>query len=453
MEGNIRSIIEQINQRNKKILFDVSKIDGIEHILNQQPMLEYLGHGVQSICFKTGKTHVIKCCIKRKSSIITSKNTFIAKVHELLDLKMPILPPIEVLYENDIWMIYTQPFCRMIDDLNIKICHTILTFVKQMIETNIRISDIYHRNFGIYQNKILLFDYHDIDNFDSSSNFLITNLYTLFNILGKKLGWNVLNTPINHWDKIVADHFGKTRFPSVIVDMLQSFNSRDHEMMIKMIDQTLLYLKKYLKQNLTTYHHLNISDEGTITLSYPHKIYDLIFDLVKNQNMLNILDVHSVDTGIGMKLAQDFPNLIVTLGCSNNEEVHETRVIINNCLTYNTSIIYANMVDIKPSVNDRYDLILYYASFYQLLQTHKISELLQIVKNQASRYIIIEVPVIGDSALVKLIENSKNANYGCLTTPFVLRNHLCFHKIKVNRMIYVDYGVKQLQRYLFFCSL
>ena len=185
MDINLKAIIEQINQRNGKTLFDPHKVSNIERILNHLPKLEYVGHGIQSICFKTDKDYVVKCCIKRNNSIIISKALFMSTTQNLLSINMPILPPLDVLYEDETWMVYTQPMCRMIDDISLKFCYHVLKFVRQMVENNVRVSDIYYRNFGIYQNKILLFDYHDIETFESSSNFLITNIYSLFTLLGQ----------------------------------------------------------------------------------------------------------------------------------------------------------------------------------------------------------------------------------------------------------------------------
>lgn len=453
MDNNFKTVVEQINRKNGKQLFEMAKIGDVDRFINHLPKMEYVGHGVQSICFKTNKGYVIKCCMKRPPSIITSKTLFTLKTHELLNKNMPILPLIDVLYEDDIWMVYTQPMCRIIDNVNTRFCYIIVKFIRQMIENNIRISDIYYRNFGVYQNKILMFDYHNIDTFESPSNFLITNLYSLFKLLGQTLGWNIHDTNIVHWDDIIANNFGQKCFPRIVVDLLRSLHGKDTETIVDCIDKTLIFLRKYIKQTSDLYQNLVSECDGVIRLVYPCRVYEFIFAFIQSNNITNILDAHSVDTGIGLKLAQDFPNLSVTLGCSTNEEVLETRTVINDCLTYNTSIIYANVLDIRPVIGEKYDLVLYYSTFYNLLQTNKLGDILRIIKSQVGQYCIIEVPVIGDTSLTKIMDRHKNINYECLTTPYMFRSYLCVNNIKVNRCLYVDYDNHELKRYLFVCSI
>lgn len=453
MEHNFKVIIDQINQKNGKKLFDCSKISNIGSVLNHQPKLEYVGHGIQSICFKTDQGYVVKCCVKRKNSVIISKNLFLSTTKDLLNKNMPILPPIEILYEDEIWMIYTQHTCRMIDNVNTRFCYNIIKFVRQMVASDIRISDIYYRNFGIYQNKILLFDYHDIDNFDSSSNFLITNLYSLFKLLGHKLGWNVQDTTINHWDEVVANNFGQSCFPETIVTLLYSLHNRDHNQIIDCLDRTMLYIKSYIKHDFTTYHSLTIDNEDIICINYPSKTYEFLFDLVHNKHLISVLDICSCSNGIGLKLAQDFPNISVTLGCSTNEEINDTKSIINNCVTYNTSIIHSNPSDIKVPINERYDLVLYYLMLYDLLQMNKISDIFRLIKNQVGKCFVIEVPIIGDHLLSKIMDSHKNLNYDLFISPYTFRSYLCLNKIKVNRCIFIDYGNKQFKRFLFVCDV
>jgi hypothetical protein len=453
MDPNLKAIIEQINQRNGKTLFDSHKVVNIEKILNHLPKLEYIGHGIQSICFKTDKGYVVKCCVKRKNSILCSKNLFVTTTQDLLSINMPILPLTDVLYEDDVWMVYTQPICRMIDDINVKFCYHVIKFVRQMVENNIRISDIYYRNFGIYQNKILLFDYHDIENFDSSSNFLITNIYSLFTLLGKKLGWNVRDVTISHWDEIVSDQFGSTRFPEQLVSLLVAFHNREKEKILLSLDEALTYLKTQLKQKFPTYDMLRTDDNNMIIIDYPNKMYNIIFDLIQNMNLNSVLDVQSTVSGIGLKLAQDFPNILVTLGCGTNDEITDTRNIISNCVLYNASVMYGNIVEFKPTNAERYDLVLYHTVLLDLLQTKKLSDLFQFVRNQVGRYFLLEVPIKGDATLAKIVKNQKKNTAECLLTPYTFRTYLCVNKIKVNRCIHMDYGSRQIKRFLFVCSV
>lgn len=450
MDHNIKTIIDQINHRNGKTMFDTHQIVNIERVLNHLPKLQYVGHGIQSICYKTDKGYVVKCCMKRKNSIILSKSLFMNTTRELLNINMPILPPIEVLYEDDIWMVYTQPMCRMIDEISVKFAYFVIKFVKQMVEHNIRIADIYYRNFGIYQNKIVLFDYHDIENFDSSSNFLITNLYSLFTQLGQRMGWDVQDTVISHWNDIVINQFGINRFPPSLVDLLVAFHSKDHDRILTCLDETGNYLKSLIKQKFTTYRMLRMDNDDLITIDYPNKPYRIIFDLIQILHLNSVLDIQSTATGVGLKLAQDFPNILVTLGCATNEEISDTRNIISNCSVYNASVISGSMVDFKPTNGDRYDLVLYHSV---ILDLKKISNLFQSIRNQVGRYFVLEVPIKGDAQLNKIIKTQTKKTYECLLSPYKFRTYMCANGIKVNRCYHIDYGSRQIKRFLFICSM
>src|SRR5438552_964652 len=115
MNINIKAIIYDINTRSHKTVFDPEKSDELEKILSFMGKIKFIGHGVQSICFQKENSNdefqnnnndVIKCCIKKKGSIIISKENFLEKVTIMKQHHMPILPPTDIIYENDNWMIY-----------------------------------------------------------------------------------------------------------------------------------------------------------------------------------------------------------------------------------------------------------------------------------------------------------------------------------------------------------
>jgi len=452
MDNNLHTIINGINERNNQKMFDIAKIRGIEHFLAKIPKLDYIGHGVQSICFKTGDDYVVKCCMKRKNSIIFSKELFTSVTQDLLKRNFPILPMKEVLYEDETWIVYTQPLCLVVDLVTFKFCYQVVEFIQQMVENNIRFSDIYFRNFGIYQNKILLFDYHEMETFNSSSNFLITNLYSLFTLLGQQLNWNVRQTKICHWDDIIKDNFGRSMFPVPISGLIESLHQRDREQTINSLETALIYLKGQFQMNFNTYRSLCIDDDGIIKVHYPSKSYELIFNLIKNEHLCTILDIHSNELGIGLKLAQDFPNISLTVGCRTDEEVIDTKTIIQQCVIYNASTIKGPIVDIKSLTGERFDLVLYHSTVYNLLQTNRMMDLPRVLRTQVGRYCLIEVPIKGDHDLMKLMEQQK-VSYDFLLNPYTFRTYLNLQKIRAIRCLHVDYGNKYMKKYLFICKI
>lgn len=448
---NFRGILEKINGKSGKTMFDMTKIAGVERTLGSLQNLVYLGHGVQSICFKVPSQHpyVVKCCLKRKQSILQSGSLFLSTSQDLVEKGIPILAPMGVLYDDDVWLIYSQPMCRIIEEVNVKLTYLIVQFVRQMVEHNIRISDVFYRNFGIYQNTVRMFDYHDLDHFESSSNFLITNLYTLFARLGISMGWKVPETLIAHWDQIVADRFGKSRFPEVLVDLLCALHMKERETILSASDQVLIYLKKHIPLKLNSFPKITLDSNEMILLAYPNQVYGQIFTLIQKTKIRRVLDIHSTETGLGPKLAQDFPNLQVGLGCRNADEIRDATCLINNCLIFNAFIVPGNLLEIKVSVTESYDLVLYSISIYHLLHTYKINDLLKILRNHVSHYFLIEIPIEGDDLLSNV---SHLPNFDCLKSPHIFRAHLCAQRFVVNRCLYVDYGQLHTKRFLFLCE-
>ena len=446
---NLRKIIDDINQKNGNKNFDTSNIGHIEKILHNQPKLVFAGHGIQSICFKTMSGYVVKCCIKRKNSLIQSRDLFLNTTRNLLEKNMPILSPLDILYENDKWMIYTQPMCRMINDVTVKFCIVLMNFLKQMILYNIKIADIYYRNFGIYQNKIVLFDYHDIENFDTSScNFMITNLYSMFNQLGKRLGWDITfkTTRINHWDDVVTDDFGRGKFPTQFSDLLINLHEKKDQIN-QSIDQVIDYLHISAKQDYISYNFVTISQNGTICTDYPYKTYDQIFNLIKENHPINVLDASPCPYGLGLKIAQDFPNIQVTLKCSGETERNDTCQIVETCGICNIVVRDYN----KPLIGERYDLIIYQSLLCDLLESGKSSELIRHIKGCMSKYLITEVPIDNDKMLVNtgIRADTSNDIFGSI---FSIREYLISNNVKVNQMTYIEYCKKTIKRFLLTCG-
>jgi hypothetical protein len=451
---DIKSVIETINTKNNSQIFDFEDISGVNQCLSTLGPLIYIGHGGLSVCFSRGLKEVVKCCKKRKTSITMSKDQFLSNAQNLIEYNMPILAPIEVLYENNSWLIYTQPLCKVLmpEEITPRLCCDVLSFVSQMIKVNTRISDIFYRNFGIYQNKLCLFDYHEVDTFESSSNFMISNLYSLFTILGKNLGWPVLDIAITNIAAVVKDNFGESRFPEPIVKFLSLMHSKEYSKSLEFLEMGKKILKRLISKKYTKYQHVTIDEEGSLELSSHTLVkYELAASFIKDKDILTILDARSCIGGIGLKLAQTFPNIKVTLSNSDTDELDKTKKIAGNCMIYNASFLNEHIKDTKLPA--KYDLVLYYSLFHHLLKTQSIDCIIRMVKSQVSKFCIIEVPMKGDALLEKVMKNSPNTeHFRCLTSPDVFRYNLIINRIKVNKCVKVDYGSNRLIRYAYICS-
>jgi hypothetical protein len=449
MKVKFKSIVEKINQKNNRCIFMIPDNQNIDNILSQYNQLSFMGHGVQSICFGYNNEYVIKCCMKRKHSIIYSKETFISKTRQLLDLHIPILPYTHILYDDDDWLIYTQPMCHIINSVSYKFCYIIIRFLRQMIENNIKISDIFYRNFGYYQNKILLFDYHDIDNFDSSSNFLVSNLYSIFTMLGKNYHWNIIESDdnIHHWREIVNDNFGLSRFPQQFVNVLSALSANNKNELYVCIDALILYIKDRLKHDYPSYKTLTIDDHDMIILDYPQYIYDMIFGLIQNDHLLNILDFHSTASGLGIKLSMDFPNASVTLICRSKNELDDTHHLLDSCTIHNAAVIQSDMTNSCLNNSHKYDLVIYNQVIFDLLRMGKLYDIFRLLRKYTHKFGFIEVPVLGDELLYDVSNNNLNV-YTYFNTPFTICSYFLHNNIMVDRCIYINYNDSGKKRYL-----
>ena len=452
----ICKVIEKINMKNNSEIFELKNISDVEIYLSSLGPLTYIGHGGLSFCFSLGNKQAIKCCKKTRGTIVVSKETFLSNVQRLKDVDMPILLPIEVLYENESWLIYSQPLCRPLAlfDISPKLCSQIFDFVSQMIKTNIRISDIFYRNFGIHQGKLFLFDFHEVDSFQSSPNFLITNLYSTFTFLGKNVGWPILDIGLINIDFVIKDNFGKNRFPDPIVKFLQTMHLRDYSKSLEHISVAQVYLKNKIKRKFTKYQQVIIDENGFVNLS-SHTLskYNLAKNIIKEKKILTVFDARCCSGGIGLKIAQKFPNLFVSIGNSDQNELNKVKQMANDCMIFNVSVVSEQLIGIK-SKQQKYDLVLCYSLFHHLLKTVKIDEILRIIKLHMSKYCIIELPIKGDALLNRVMKiASTPENFECLASPEIARYYLVINKLKVDKCVKIDYNDDRLNRYAYICSI
>jgi len=225
-EKNIITLFKLYNINNSKEIVNI--------ILKYKPN-RYLSKGTHSICFirDCDKT-VIKCVVKSKETIVKTKEIFKNEIRKLVNIfnKSPetenlILEPIDI-DETHNYIIYTQPYCVHISDDNVNplITKQILEMLSLMFDNNIKLADIYYKNFGIYKNQLCYYDYHNVEDFDikkSTCNFLISNLYSIFSRLSYCfLKWsnNISNNTKFTTTNIIKDNHGKDKFPNDFYKLL-----------------------------------------------------------------------------------------------------------------------------------------------------------------------------------------------------------------------------------------
>lgn len=145
----------------------------------------FLGYGDDASAFKYNRNTVIKVCTKGTHYFgRLPKATAEDLRHSVNQLEPFLLPMLEILYEDDVVFVYTQPLCKKIDKNNITLLQfkQILLIESAMITHNISSNTTVH-NLAIYQGKVVLFDYHDLSLVDS-----------------KKMGH------LNHWWRNLMKH-------------------------------------------------------------------------------------------------------------------------------------------------------------------------------------------------------------------------------------------------------
>ena len=130
--------------------------------------------------------------------------------------------------------------------------------------------------------------------------------------------------------------------------------------------------------------------------------------MISEESIKTILDLYSVDHGLGLKLAQDFPNSQVTLGVNTLEESTEIETITNNCVLYNTNTYTGTYTytltspltsspavrgfpDIYNSRANKYELVLYHTLIDTLLTLKQLERLSHIIRTHTSRYCLLNV--------------------------------------------------------------
>jgi hypothetical protein len=225
-EKKLLTLFKLYNIINEKELINI--------ILKHKPN-RYLAKGTHSICFiRDSDKIVIKCVIKAKETIIKTKEIFKNEINKLVNIfnktsetENLILEPIDI-EETTNYIVYTQPYCVDISDDNVNplITKQILEMLSLMFDNNIKLADIYYKNFGIYKNKLCYYDYHNVEDFDikkSTCNFLISNLYTIFSRLSYCfLKWsnNISNNIKFTTANIIKDNHGKDKFPNEFYKLL-----------------------------------------------------------------------------------------------------------------------------------------------------------------------------------------------------------------------------------------
>jgi 2-polyprenyl-3-methyl-5-hydroxy-6-metoxy-1,4-benzoquinol methylase len=398
--NNIVSNIDIKNNNNidnvVNVLSDVLKEKNIENI-------EYIGVGGSSICFSYTTNVVIKICL------LNSVENFINSNYYFKNNSVNILPIIDIIYVYKNFIIYTQHHCYPVENINSKFVFNALEILKKMLLCKVTVVDLYYKNFGMYKNDIFIYDFHETKSIYSKDNYYIIHLFNIFNIY-----FNKASKKINHsLNDIINHNFFNTITDNCVYSLLLNLNNECFDNAINDILSIQFLLKNNSGKHFNNYQNLSIGENFTVqlhdhTLEKFNYFYFLLENKFINQHEnLFILDAGCSIGGIGLKIAQLYPNFTVLLNNINNDEINICSQNIDDLCMTNISIYSDNL----KSLDKQFDCTLYFAILHHLLKFEdKFDNIVDMIKYQTKHYTIIEVPLIGDALLNNIINNS-NVNY------------------------------------------
>jgi hypothetical protein len=261
-----KTILELLNKNpsktHLKFKSDIHIDNKIQDILNGLKIKSLLNYGTQTIVFLSEcEKYVYKCCYKEDGTIIN--NLFNDNINLIKSFNANIMLPESILYENENWIIYKQKYCKPLTFINENILLFILDFHLTIQNSGYKFSDIFYKNFGIYNGSIYLYDFHNLDLFNNSNNnFIVLNMY--LNIFKFYNLTNNSSTRISSVSVVESD-FGKSIFNSVFHKYLKDIYDKKYENLSINIDNIKKYLNIPINYNANKFNY-NFSTDDDIEL-------------------------------------------------------------------------------------------------------------------------------------------------------------------------------------------
>jgi hypothetical protein len=431
-------------------LFEWDALKKAQQYLDHITGLKYLGHGGTCVAFLDANKTVIKLCTKRNFPMTNSK-TFVDYSKFLIGSGVKILPIKEILYEDKQFFIYSQDQCNPVYRVNKLILVKILAIIHNLIQKNIKITDLFYKNFGIQHNEIYLYDYHDYGFFYSDDNYYITHIAHLFNLYYHKKWFHGLDLDIN----ILMDlEFGKNILPDKVVDFLIQLYGHKFDNAAKLLSSIMEELKATIPKKFDDYQHFTVTESGDYVLgSHTLDKFNIFMKLSQ------LIGTNPQDTGllcidygcslgaIGMKIAQTFPGSTVVLNNITAQELAICRDNLSESCCTNVTISDVNLIH----CTEPHDIGMYFSILHHVIRDMSMDEILKIIYGQTKLYAIIEMP-FGNDALLAMVKKNSKIKYD--ETYYYLESiDLFIEKIKnqwtVVHVEKIDYRANDLNRYAF----
>lgn len=426
----------------------IEQLDGVESFLSSLGDIKYRGHGGTCVTYKKPHaTVVIKACLKN-NGIMKSSEEFIKHSKMLQSHGIKLLPPLEILYEDDLFFVYTQQRCKLMGEVTPLSTISMFEIIKQMINKRVLVPDLYYKNFGVYNNEIYLYDYHDYSDFLTDNKYYICHIAHLMNKC--KRGEDVINVSLT-LNELININFGKGILDDIEISLLKALYNAEYEAAVVIISNYILVLRKRVVKSYADYQFINIDQYGTILLdSHTREKYNFAKNLINTvfgEESFTLVDFGCSLGGIGSKLAQQHPLSHITLNNITQKEIDVCRTIQRTLMLSNIKVITTNVLEVKNS----YDVTMYFAVIHHLLKHKTFDEVMEIVLAQTKKYSIIELPFGDDSLLKKVIADSSSTyelSYSALETLEKFENKISGY-FKVLNKQKINYGGNDLNRYAY----
>lgn len=340
-------------------------------------------------------------------------------MQQLIENNVEILKPIRYIAENNSFIAYSQEQITPVATVTLSLIIFVLKNLKNMIINNMFCFDIYFNNIGIRNGKFCIFDIHEIEqqsryknntsqilNYfiqldDISNDFFFTETIEEIETKTYELLSNK-KISVNACELIFAlnDYF---KYNEIV------FSSNDIYV-IKKIDIVIDELENKLKdtsRSLNHYQNINIIDGYINIQSHTLKKYTYAKEILDlNNHITSVIDYGCSIGGIGLRIAQDYPHVKVSMSNIDDFEVNTCSDFIQCSRLKNITVKKENVVDSQNS----YDLTMYFALIHHVLKNKTISYVIDMVYSQTNIFSIIEVP-IGNDALLKMVKENGVVDY------------------------------------------
>lgn len=402
----------------KEITKDTDLENVIEYVYKLYPVYsESMVYGKGGTCIlaiRSSNDNVLKICVKN-SSVLKSYETLLDHANKLECCKIPILKPIHLSYENDNFIVYEQEYCREIMNINMLYMRDILKILKLMLKSEYGVTDIYFKNFGIHNNQIKLFDYHEVGYYTESSDVFYDNYFVVqLAMMFAKIKYDTNFKKIDRISPFMLEKekFGKGYLDDDVCFLLETLFTRNIKKSLIVIESVILRLSAGLTKSWINYQEIMIDVNNDLHLfSHTDKKYSF-FDIIKRDAIRSNVSIESICDfgcslgGIGTKIAHMNPQYKVTLNNITKSELDVAKELSRCLLLTNTIFTPSNMTDVKGP----FDVTLYFAILHHILKNTNFEDIIKLVKSQTNKYCIIELP-FGDDALLKDVMRHKSLNY------------------------------------------